>query len=147
MNKEYYIPEIEDIYLGYEFEFCSLVNPFTPEWVFMTLIKDNPYRFENSKGILEVMQTNIEKGYIRTPYLTKEQIENEGWKSTNNSNKFTHPVEVSLELNYDFDTHYLWITYPRYIVDEDIYYKANKYVGKCPSINEFRKICKLLEIK
>lgn len=151
MQKEennYFIPEIEDICFGYTFEFCSLVNPFTPEWVTMTLIKNNPYRFENSKGTLEYMQTNIERGYIRVPYLTKKQIKREGWeKKTLNNNE--QAISLFTKNGYDLRLYENNICrFSEVEVGAGMMPCWDKilFEGKCKCINDFRKIIKLLEI-
>ena len=148
MENKYFTPDIEDVTLGYAFEFCSLINPHTPEWVSMTLLKNNPYRFENSKGSLEIMQSNIEKGYIRVPYLTKEQIEAEGWKEC-----ILNDNEQALLLfsknGYDLRIYEDYIyRFSELIVGAGMMPSWDKvlFEGECKDINTFRKLCKLLHI-
>ena len=150
MNIQYYTPEIEDFCVGYECE-VNWSKGYSKDFVPIKLKICN----ELENGRKECYCSNVDEiliayddGYaeFRTPYLTREQIEAEGWYFDERANKFKHPIDIDLELNYDFNDHYLWITFPGYLTECDIHYRANKYVGNCPSINEFRKICKLLEI-
>ena len=80
-------------------------------------------------------------GFIRTPYLTKEQIEKEGWVNTEEGdNIYTRkgPYELStITLIQDGKTTMFLV------VARD---GKAVYSGQCPSINEFRKISKLLGI-
>ncbi|MBC7088634.1 MAG: hypothetical protein H5T96_09265 [Tissierellales bacterium] len=108
----------------------------------------NPWTGKES-NIFSVLKGNIDKGFIRIPYLTKEQIESEGWFVTKEENflRGTHPIEVDVKLTYSKSDKWLWLQIPGTIITEDlnkIPYDAGMYVGFCPSINEFRKICKLL---
>jgi hypothetical protein len=149
MENKYFTPNIEDVTLGYTFEFCSLINPHTPEWVSVTLLKNNPYRFENSKGSLEVMQSNIEKGYVRVPYLTKEQIEAEGWEEcTLNDNE--QALLLFSKNGYDLRIYEDYIyRFSEVMVGAGMMPCWDKvlFEGKCKDINTFRTICKLLNIK
>ena len=69
-EKDYFIPTIEDFHVGYEFEFQGIPKG----WHKMVLSTENS---------LKTMQYNIEKleDAIRVPYLTKGEIEAEGWES------------------------------------------------------------------
>lgn len=118
MENKYYTPSIEDIRVGYECE--TQVDPY-PYWV-KTIIENG-----------DCLNFIIEKDWqIRTSYLTKEQIEAEGWEYTHH-NRFIKDVYY-----LDFDRTGLLISY-----GEGTYC----YDGACPSINEFRTIIKLLNIK
>jgi len=131
MDDKYFVPDIEDLRIGYEFEFQGIPKG----WHKMIFKEDDS---------LIVMKYNIEKlsDAIRVPYLTKEQIEAEGWKEIS---KYNYEKINSNITAYYGDDHYLWIMHPgKTILGED--YLANSFKGECKSINEFRYICKLLKI-
>ena len=71
MEDQYYTPEIEDITIGYECELLRITigeYDTKPDNIWVRSIVDK-YEF-----------INLSKSTTRTPYLTKEQIEKEGWK-------------------------------------------------------------------
>lgn len=145
---KYYTPELEDLFIGYECEWFGELG--------RKLIKQDKqwqkFKIISSNNISPTVIKNL-----RTKYLTIEDIENEGWKNLNIKSPFTgkdykfskivdgagfnetsiytltfhSPNELKIHL--ETETSYLDI-------NETIYY------GKCPSINEFKKITKLLGI-
>lgn len=149
---KYFVPDIEDFHVGYECEVNwnrAYVDEFIPIKLKICDELDNGVRDCYNSNVEDVLIA-YDDGYaeFRTPYLTKEQIEAEGWEVIDDKNpaKFKHPVEVDVQVIYDFENHYLWITIPAEIVKEKIKYRANKYAGYCKSINEFRYISKLLQL-
>lgn len=175
MIDKYYTPDISDLFVGYETEkikldFSSHTDLFLPEGAtqeeynkvwddyytsrveFFTPIESEPHllqlddfrRFQASERIM-----NPIRGFIRTPYLTKEQIEGEGWKYTGRS------VDIWFEKEGDFQIGN-WTSYKvrmHYGEDQRLFIHAVDsggehylFEGKCPSINEFRKICKLIGV-
>lgn len=137
---EYYTPNIEDFHVGYEYECLELRRDDSKikDWVKWKLL-NSPTEF---KRILDKYFNSIPTD-IRVPYLTKEQIEREGWKETSEYNY--KKINSNITMYYGKD-HYLWIMHPA-ITELGEEYKANSFKGNCPSINEFRIICKLLNIK
>lgn len=140
LDTKYYVPDVSDLFIGYEFEQDSEGRPGYPDWLPNCKVDDG--------DDLEYIRTGEWK--IRTPYLTKEQIEKEGWRYNKYSSNFgdfenflkkglVDGVEYELELT--FKNEIVTIGY-----DCGEFYNSNIFVGKCPSINEFRKICKLLGI-
>ena len=121
MENKYYTPEIEDLRIGYELEVLR-----SKGWSKFTLVRTH---------LLDILTEDIE---IPTPYLTKEQIENEGWilRSEGYSRNFYEKGEESLLVHHV--GHWIIITD---LSEEQI------YKGDCKSINEFRTIMKLLNIK
>jgi hypothetical protein len=160
MESKYFIPDKEDIHIGYECEYCDnygfeTFNLGKDNWIPIKIKlqeEDGAYTSE-----IEDILIGMDDGYqpIRVPYLTKEQIEGEGWTSfiTEYDNK------ISLEkMNYVFfreDKNYMlgWyfntnqiallIKDPSLVED---YYSAPTFRGECKDINTFRTICKLLNI-
>jgi hypothetical protein len=125
---KYYVPEISDFRIGFEYEFQGIPKG----WHKMIFSEEDN---------LKTMRYNIEKleDAIRVPYLSKEQIEKEGWKQ-----RVTEDDTWYLGEQRDYDlikarkSHY-------YIImnnDSDI----TLFSGEIKSINEFRYICKLLKI-
>lgn len=150
MNNElYYTPDIEDIRVGYE---CEIYMPQDINW--------ENYNWQ--KYILETKHFNNEQPYfpltskIRTPYLTKEQIEAEGWefKETNKIRYWYQKQSpekggnwhgyyiYEAKLIHDPEMNYLKILYSFNAVEDECVFE-----GECKSINEFRTIMKLLKIK
>ena len=155
MENKYYTPNPEDIYSSYE---CEMLLPTNDEdgetdydnqtWQKISLhykcpTFDGPY-FDLDGGIYE----DIVQGKVRTPYLTTEQIQKEGWVyKSENGLVIHHRFE-----KYNYIIHWYWID-KKIIISKkrDLY--DNHYIidmlydGFCPSINEFRTIMKLLNIK
>lgn len=137
----YYTPSIEDIHVGYE---CEIYNA-NSEWFPITITLGHIFNdlLFYTRDISKEL-TNL----FRTPYLTKEQIEEEGWLYKNNSGLLafqrTKPELHSAKrinnelvfLKYNLNNHQLTFMKNSGII----------YDGVCPSINEFRKIVKLLGI-
>lgn len=127
---KYYTPEISDLYLGYECEVDkNIYADKNPDWEAIVASENNM----GDEGLLAKCRT----GKVRTPYLTREQIENEGWFAG-------HPTAFSKgnHVLMLYDNKKIEIRHmgsPSYTVD-------TSYLGSCPSINEFRKIMKLLGI-
>jgi hypothetical protein len=83
-------------------------------------------------------------GIVRTPYLTKEQIEAEGWKqmpppiiSISKEFRDIPFIKNGYRLDYNSNSNQLAIT----VSGQFLFY------GECKCINTFRTICKLLNIK
>lgn len=147
MEKKYYKPEIEDIRVGYECEILS--NHHTSKGEIAETVWSSyiftPMTIETGNiKIKDVLGMIFE---VRTPYLTKEQIEAEGWTAENLTGSFSKQIGE-----------YTFFIRKRSIDDIEIVKiktiengVKNSYRtifnGKCPSINEFRYIIKLLNIK
>jgi hypothetical protein len=136
MENKYFTPEISDLYIGYECEKnCNIIGAHSTEveqvWLSYTIHYDRDF-------------TNIESDIVdyRVPYLTKEQIEAEGWKETS---KYKYEKIDSNITSYYGADHYLWIMHPATTVSGERYL-ANSFKGHCKDINTFRKIIKLLGI-
>lgn len=151
-EEKYFFPENEEIYLGYECEVFQLRgkdedgehrNKWYPHVVELEI--------DDYSDLYSTIMLSSEYRPLRTPYLTKEQLEAEGWYKVDDNfpiQKFKHPVQVDVEVIYNYNDHYLFITIPGIImfVQPNIKYKANIFSGYCKDINTFRKICKLLKI-
>jgi hypothetical protein len=159
--EKYYVPGIEDIKIGYQCEFTTDGLAFE--------VGNTDDIITGKLGISEVVflvETLYELGmedelskHVRTPYLTKEQIEKEGWEFRK-TNKvrwwYEKPFEVCFggipmspahkywEIQLMHDPEYAAIKISAKISDDTL---SDIFEGKCPSINEFRFIQKLLQIK
>lgn len=147
MENKYYTPEIEDIFIGYEMETCYCKQDWEKYIVGDEI--DAAHFFESYT--MDAYPTEY-----RTPFLTKEQIEKEGWiedwgePNTLNEHFFykdsfkdkTRRLTLGKGEFHDKIIPYIRI-FSYWENPHDILYK---YQGFCPSINEFRKICKLLGI-
>lgn len=146
---KYYTPDIEDIHIGYECQtrWSDEVGVNGTEW--KDLIISDTIGFH--KWQLPV---------LRTPYLTREQIESEGWRFQHQGGlngdiegKFLFIKDVKGEIHQtsygmsDRISFYLVFGKELKIVKQyDSHVKETVFKGSCPSINEFRTICKLLKI-
>lgn len=165
MENKYSTPSIEDIRVGYE---C--------EWTSDGLVFDTPYSEPLYKGkleyadILDILKWYDMDGFdltkvVRVPYLTKEQIEAEGWK---------HCFDLDIKLestilgSSEYKSHLFLLrnyysalyTGTKLVIFNDSKEGRNPkdylildrkeldifYNGECKSIDEFRYICKLLGI-
>ena len=139
MENKYFTPDIEDFCIGYE---CEIRTP--TRWKsgkFPEILELNSELDEFGKDSL--MKTA--HAILRVPYLTKEQIEAEGWEFIKHHAGTEHydfeKNGYSLYVDFDFRGEvYLKI----YDGEQDN--EFNYFSGKCKDINIFRKICKLLEI-
>ena len=140
MKNKYFTPEISDICVGYELEIRQA-----------------------NKWLLHKIQSNdcfcdfVDMDGYRVPYLTKEQIEAEGWEYTKNTNT----VDVDICHIFNKNNYMLgWfplinkiavlVRDPSKALDKNgiliEYNNTERYTGECKDINTFRKIIKLLEI-
>lgn len=135
MENKYFTPDISDIRVGYELEShnISMDELGVPELNYDRWEK----RILKQIDVGYFMKYGI-RGGIRVPYLTKEQIEAEGWEciyddgSTLNFKRPYHELTFWPEPSYNI-----------YLKEEGT---QNGYGGECKDINTFRYICKLLNI-
>lgn len=149
MNEKYYIPEVEDFYIGYEFEIRNSDFPDSEfekgEITMFTHLGEWGYEKIRYDSFCEQVPKRI-----RVPYLTKEQIENEGWLVSAVDDFYN---KTGNRLTYDVLSNELCIIQtPKITIDEARDWPEGKdnynlFKGKCKSINEFRTIMKLLNIK
>ena len=151
MENKYFTPDMEDFHIGYE---CEISTPtIWKSGKFPEILELNSELDEFGKDSLMKAAHAI----LRVLYLTKEQIEAEGWKLQNIlledddgndmfSTGFTKTIdehswyELVLQEDNNLFIQYKWYRNSVTQLWRTIYY------GKCKDINTFRKICKLLEI-
>jgi hypothetical protein len=138
-DSKYFVPNIEDIRIGYECEIWWNYN-MLPEnkWCPIKIGDADTQNFEMFDFIYR-----IRDNHIRTPYLTKEQIEAEGWIFVEHDNS-------PFNSGYRKENHRIQTVNNgsggMYISRRDENGINVIFEGVCPSINEFRFICKLLNI-
>jgi len=147
---EYFTPDIEDIRVGYECE-CLWQRPYPKTWdkIEITEIDNEEYLKLSIEDVIKRVKLNE----IRVPYLTKEQIEAEGWSYKGK----TQDIWFEKELDYDMGS---WTAYKVvmqygvndkrlriFAVDRIDKLDYDCFIGECKDINTFRYICKLLKIK
>lgn len=153
---EYYTPQIEDLFIGYE---CEVYNQCTNKLI--KKVEWNTVKVAlhgetgNSIGITQC-KNYLKNEKLRTKYLTKEQIEAEGWspekilwegKDEQDIHVDGFSKSISEILWYDFLFEEGKITIiKKYYRNEVAQVCETIFSGNCPSINEFRKIQKLLKI-
>ena len=137
MKNKYFTPDIEDVRIGMEYYYLRDNNEFI---LFKLTEKDfrAPEWIESLTGRKQSIFTYLQEGKIKVAYLTKEQIEAEGW-TKEKSYFIKNNIYLFFEdkfLVIDSGNPFSWEA-----IDSEILFK-----GKCKDINTFRKICKLLEI-
>lgn len=138
--EKYYQPEIADLHIGYKckiqnnghYEEIVLAGLNTSEWTLQTKKCDYYFQIE----------------YIRTKYLEKEDIINEGWEIKCNFVQYYNQYKESEFYCFEKGEYEIrWWGDPDYI---EIYDNPKEwsciYQGKCKSVNEFKQIVKLLGI-
>jgi len=154
MDEKYYIPEVEDLRVGFVYQYSLYGEDGTWEW--KCLDKEDFTKITAYQEDCEVLSVAwlIGKthknhpgnaGRIRVPYLTKEQIEKEGWLVDADNEVYTDfkykgKPELSLRFWKDVEDWFKNVTF--FCVQPEL-----SYEGPCKSINEFRTIMKLLNIK
>lgn len=143
-NDKYFTPDIEDMSVGCEFE----MDDTWGGWKKLTLTKEllvNPM-----VGLGSGNERSPWYHRIRVPYLTKEQIEAEGWEEEQMYRNGTF-VMILGELNKGYELTFtegnsrIVITKVWTLFDDQVK-RDNIFKGNCKDINTFRKIIKLLEI-
>lgn len=128
---KYFVPDISDIRVGYECERRSTGLERDKQWSYC---KIDFYDMQN-------IVIEGRPDWYRVPYLTKEQIEAEGWKRDELG---FHKGDVAITLYENLG--------PRNCRQVIRIWQQTKngqqlFLGNCPSINELRIITKLLNIK
>lgn len=151
-SEKYYTPDIEDLFIGYE---CEELRDTCYEGGTSREYHDirwEPYKVSCTIGFHKWQQPTL-----RTPYLTKEDIEKEGWSDEglsviNREGKVENAWsfrKTNFIAAYWEDTHYLGIIVRDPSLQDTRNFPALplvSFVGQCKSINEFRKITKWLNI-
>ena len=135
-KNKYYTPDIEDLHVGYQ---CEEYHRY---------LGDNPYW---QKAILEIESNDnhgdalMLDGTYRTKYLDQEDIESLGWKCqeyTQNGYNQSYTKDANSESGYDLTYCTAWGE--KWQID---YCGSGIFWGEIKSINELRKIMKMVGIK
>jgi len=145
MQDKYFTPSIEDIRVGYECELGSYTYDFTSGsskatevWETKVLNAVDVATKIQIKPILDTVR-NAETIWLRVPYLTKEQIEAEGWKARGSEGYYYKKCNKVVYLPNN--NNIMLITqFTERPLENEI------FKGECKDINTFRYICKLLGI-
>ena len=136
---KYFVPEISDICIGYELE-MNWHRAYEEKWVPIKIsVQDEEFAYTSELSeIVDALHDGMSEA--RVPYLTKEQIEAEGWKTA--AEDFFTPLfrKDNFTLGYRLEDNKLKIQ----TFGENSH---TLYFGECKCINDFRKIQKLLNIK
>lgn len=142
-NSKYFTPNIEDIRVGYE---CEVESNSKWKHITVTAIDSEENSIGTDNGGYWLAAQNL-----RVPYLTKEQIEADGWDfgssyilianfaEEGKDEEIRIGIKNNYKLVYNFYTHKLKIT--EHNPDELVLFNR-----ECKDINTFRLILKLLHI-
>lgn len=131
----YYTPELTDLRIGYECEANITVFKVKEAWIPCTLRGVGPEVIEYHK-----------QGVYRTRYLSKQDIEDQGWEFiTHVTSRTKRFKKNNWMLLYNFESQRLRII-KDWDKDKEPIIIIQNFDGICPSINELRTIEKLLEI-
>lgn len=146
-NLKYFTPSIEDIRVGYECEMYT--HRFLEGYGWNKQILDSTL-----VAAIVTHSNELEKG-IKTPYLTKEQIEAEGWKDKTsylniNCWSFEKGNRFAVLKVHDLKNPFiLQIIVKDPSIEELVFGVPSehyRFIAPCKDINTFRYICKLLNI-
>ena len=152
MENKYFTPDIEDISVGCEFE----MDDTWGGWKKLTLTKD--LLAHPMIGLGSGNERSPWYHKIRVPYLTKEQIEGEGFVYRGKISTGTIPGEPFTKIELEFIKNNILIRFDiisnKVMIDKadsteenvNFYNVKTLYHGECKDINTFRKIIKLLNI-
>lgn len=160
MDNNYFTPAIEDIHVGYE---CEILSNYTIHSIAYHKTTTPPRPDAKCDWKQYVVESRhlgniadyLEVGNLRVPYLTKEQIENEGalllgvgrHRIERYSNVELHGWAPEFAFKNCNMTYYLR---DKVLIVQKVNYVLDKretlYQGYCKDINTFKEICKLINI-
>ena len=166
-NIKYYTPKIEDLFEGYEFEhqeYDEFIDTYTGSWVKSGL--------DSRAGLGHDLTHAFNAGRVRVPYLTKEELLNNGWTESSFKEKYSHLRMIFLEKessrnfkpgpdamcsDCQYVTYYLGITkysdYPIKIIKKTTggFFGGERietlFYGYLPTMNEFIQVCNWIKLK
>ena len=150
MENKYFTPDIEDLCIGYECEY-NFARAYTDEFHFVKIGYKNvtPGKGGYTNELTDMIHL-IDDGAaaIRVSYLTKEQIEAEGWKHI--GGKMLSGAEQIYNKGI-FNLYYTTSNLKLQVVNDEEDWSPEvqggvKFEGFCKDINTFKKIIKLLGI-
>lgn len=141
-SAKYFTPSIEDLCIGYE---CEINNARGYKDDFEATVIGYKILGGYTNELSDIIAM-VDDGYgeIRVPYLTKEQIIEEGWNWVGSVTFSNGEIQTfskgGINLHYNTNSHNLEID------SSQRYNLLRRFDGDCKDINTFRKICKLLNI-
>jgi len=95
--KKYYVPSIEEFHVGFEY-----INSYTNGAC------DDTFTVQNNTMLYSI-ENSIEKGLIKVKYLSKEDIESEGWTLSGDFEKYKEENDKAFVYNKNIngDNHIL----------------------------------------
>lgn len=164
MKDKYYVPELEELFVGYE---CEVYRQSTTKLIrrveWHKLLVDTNYNEYGQTVAFNTTRKLIKNQLLRTEYLTPEQIEKLGYKLYAKDNygfpifrKFIKSPDNEAD-GYDITITIKYIDSSHGSPKVEITKKAEGgftgnseitagYRGICKSINEFKKLVKVLDI-
>lgn len=146
-NPNYFTPEMKDLFDGYEFEYQIYneeLDEYTDKW--------EKTKFDVRDGLGHGLVHQFYEGTIRCEYLTKEQIESEGWKYEDVYRDGGTSIFTKGDWRLEFYATNKMTPSFKIGVSSNLHYSNEKtrdmgsFYGECKDINTFRYICKLLNI-
>ena len=135
--EKYFTPSIEDIRVGYE---CEL---YIRRYENDKLVKEGWEPTTLFSGSVRFILERMLLHEVRVPYLSKEQIEAEGWKQDERYDDKMHFYKNEVYLSLHIIYHKEEVIYHKIsIFNED----GVIFKGECKDINTFRWICKLARV-
>lgn len=156
IKNKYFTPDIEDLKVGYICESTTMPSSWNINDCNDVDNSDDIWEVEpiSESRLCNIIKYSMEEEggiqrFIRTPFLTKEDIEKEGWIysgiiATPNGGIINHQLNnFKYRTSYNYNSKILEV----YEVIKDVY-KEDLMIfrGICRCINDFRTICKLLNI-
>lgn len=154
-NIKYFQPDISDIRIGYELE-INWNRGYETNWIPIKItVQDDDFAYtQELSEIVDALDDGMSEA--RVPYLTKEQIEAEGWLFQGKSIDTWFYKEGDFEIG-SINTSGIWTSYKivihygfhdkRLFINADDQGTEHKlFEGNCRCINDFRYIMKLLGI-
>lgn len=133
MEQQYYIPSLADFRVGYEYEMDAGTG-----WAKQTF--PDQWFHDSAMGGFDELKMMLHYN-IRVPYLTAAQIESEGWEGSGHC-RFSFPYGGAFQYIMIFLPNTRSACIRRDVLDM----MPVVYNGYCRCINDFRLICKLLNI-
>ena len=150
MDDKYFVPDVEDIRVGYECEVQDVIESIFFDGIITTKYSESWKPLIITKQYFTYYLELIATGHLRTLYLTKEQIEAEEWKADTYGPSADGPSFIKNEFycqmllpNSTYELNSGLTFSPNLVIRTRSYIV---FLGECKSINEFRYICKLLKI-
>lgn len=139
--EKYFVPKLEDLREGYVYEYQEYdeeIDNYIDKW--------NKSIFDSRNGLGHDLEHTFREGKVRVPYLSKEQIEAEGWIPITEGNIdqwYRDDKHLALKLYYN-----LGPKQDKIIIRiwQEISHGNQLFLGECKCINTFRYICKLIGI-